>query len=238
MLYREVGQYKTSYAADMAIFPILQDRIAVAIILLIAFVLIPLLGNDFLLNSVLIPFLIFSLAAIGLNLLTGYAGLLSLGTGAFMGVGAYACLKLTTSFPLVNIVIWILFCGRRHAVWLAVTAHQGFLSRGGNAGGAILSGMVFHSYPLALQQQCLGSDRSSAAKTHGRTDYRPNRHLADALSGRFEHRRSDDLDRREPGAWPHRPYVDVGSRHGSRRRTDRHQATSRQVARLRRFFVL
>jgi branched-chain amino acid transport system permease protein len=111
MLYREVGQYKTSYAADMAVFPILQDRIAVAIILLIAFVFIPLVGNDFLLNSVLIPFLIFSLAAIGLNLLTGYAGLLSLGTGAFMGVGAYACLKLTTNFPQVNIVIWILASG-------------------------------------------------------------------------------------------------------------------------------
>ena len=111
MLYREVGQYKMSYAADMAIFPILQDRIAVAIILLIAFVLIPLLGNDFLLNSVLIPFLIFSLAAIGLNLLTGYAGLLSLGTGAFMGVGAYACLKLTTSFPQVNILVWIVASG-------------------------------------------------------------------------------------------------------------------------------
>ena len=42
---------------------------------------------------------IFSLAAIGLNLLTGYTGLLSLGTGAFMGVGAYACYKLTTLFP-------------------------------------------------------------------------------------------------------------------------------------------
>jgi branched-chain amino acid transport system permease protein len=111
MLYREVGQYKTSYAADMAVFPILQDRIAMAIILLIAFVVIPLTGSDFLLNAVLIPFLIFALAAIGLNLLTGYTGLLSLGTGAFMGVGAYACLKLTTIFPHVNIVIWILASG-------------------------------------------------------------------------------------------------------------------------------
>ena len=111
MLYREVGQYKTNYAADMAVFPILQDRIAVAAILLIAFIVIPLVGGDFLLNAVLIPFLIFSLAAIGLNLLTGYAGLLSLGTGAFMGVGAYACLKLTTSFPQVNIVVWVLASG-------------------------------------------------------------------------------------------------------------------------------
>jgi branched-chain amino acid transport system permease protein len=68
MLYREVGQYKTNYAADMAVFPILQDRIGLAVILLVAFVVIPLIGHDFLLNTVLIPFLIFSLAAIGLNL--------------------------------------------------------------------------------------------------------------------------------------------------------------------------
>jgi branched-chain amino acid transport system permease protein len=111
MLYREVGQYKTGYAADMAVFPILQDRIGLAVILLIAFVVIPLIGNGFLLNAVLIPFLVFSLAAIGLNLLTGYTGLLSLGTGAFMGVGAYACFKLTAAFPQVNIIVWIIAAG-------------------------------------------------------------------------------------------------------------------------------
>jgi branched-chain amino acid transport system permease protein len=111
VLYREVGQYKTSYAADMAVFPILQDRIGIAVILLAAFIVIPAFGNDFVLNAVMIPFLIFALAAIGLNLLTGYCGLLSLGTGAFMGVGAYACLKLTTYFPDVNIVVWILASG-------------------------------------------------------------------------------------------------------------------------------
>jgi branched-chain amino acid transport system permease protein len=111
MLYREAGQYKSNYADDMAIFPILQDRIGIAVILAVAFIAVPLLGNDFLLNAILIPFLIFSLAAIGLNLLTGYTGLLSLGTGAFMGVGAYACLKLTTFFPRVDIIVWILASG-------------------------------------------------------------------------------------------------------------------------------
>jgi branched-chain amino acid transport system permease protein len=67
--------------------------------------------SDFLLNAMMIPFLIFTLAAIGLNILTGYTGLLSLGTGAFMGVGAYACYKLTTIFPGVNILIWIIASG-------------------------------------------------------------------------------------------------------------------------------
>jgi branched-chain amino acid transport system permease protein len=111
MLYREAGQYKTNYAADMAVFPILQDRIGIVVILLVAYLVLPFVGSNFLINSVLIPFLIFALAAIGLNLLTGYTGLLSLGTGAFMGVGAYACLKLTTFFPHVNIIVWILASG-------------------------------------------------------------------------------------------------------------------------------
>ena len=111
MFYREAGQFKTSYTGDQAVFPILQDRIGIAVVLAIAFIAIPLTGNDFLVNAVMIPFLIFSLAAIGLNLLTGYTGLLSLGTGAFMGVGAYACYKLTSIFPNVNIIIWVIASG-------------------------------------------------------------------------------------------------------------------------------
>jgi branched-chain amino acid transport system permease protein len=110
VLYREAGQYKTSYAADMAVFPLREDRIGIALILVAAYAL-AFLGNDFLLQAVLIPFLIFALAAIGLNLLTGYAGLLSLGTGAFMGVGAYACYKLMTAFPDVNVIVWVLLSG-------------------------------------------------------------------------------------------------------------------------------
>ena len=111
MLYREVGQFKTGYARDQAIFPILQDRIGILFILAFAYVVIPLTDNDFLINAIMTPFLIFTLAAIGLNILTGYTGLLSLGTGAFMGVGAYACYKLTTYFPNVNIVVWIIASG-------------------------------------------------------------------------------------------------------------------------------
>src|SRR5918995_5055859 len=111
MLYREAGQFKTTYAADQAIYPILQDRIGLAFILLAAFVLIPLWASPFFLSSIMIPFLIFALAAIGLNILTGYAGQLSLGTGAFMGVGAYATYKLTTIFPDANIILLILFSG-------------------------------------------------------------------------------------------------------------------------------
>ena len=110
MFYREAGQFKTSYEADQAIFPILQDRWGLALIVAVAFV-IPFVASDFFLASIMIPFLIFALAAIGLNILTGYCGQLSLGTGAFMGVGAYACYKLTTFFPDVNIIVHVLLSG-------------------------------------------------------------------------------------------------------------------------------
>jgi branched-chain amino acid transport system permease protein len=110
MFYREAGQFRTTYQADMAVFPIRQDRIGLALILALAFS-VPLWGSNFFISSVMIPILVFSLAAIGLNILTGYTGLISLGTGAFMGVGAYACYKLTTLFPNVNIIIWIFVSG-------------------------------------------------------------------------------------------------------------------------------
>ena len=120
MFYREAGQFKTSYEADLALFPIRQDRIGMAVILLIAFIVIPLTANDFFLSSIMIPFLVFSLAAIGLNVLTGFAGQLSLGSGAFMGVGAYAAYKLTTIFPDVNVILLVLISGFFSAVIGAV----------------------------------------------------------------------------------------------------------------------
>ena len=111
MIYREAGQFKTTYAADQAIFPIIQDRVLV-ILAVVAVVLVPpLAANQYWLQAILIPFLIYSLAALGLNLLTGYAGQLSLGTGGFMAVGAYSAFKLTTAFPQVNIILVFLLSG-------------------------------------------------------------------------------------------------------------------------------
>ena len=111
MFYREVGQFKTSYAEDQQVFPIRQDRVGVAVILVLALVVVPFAGNDFFLSAIAIPFLVLALATIGLNVLTGYAGQLSLGTGGFMGVGAYACYKLVTIFPDVPVVVHVLLSG-------------------------------------------------------------------------------------------------------------------------------
>ena len=104
MLYRESGQFKTSYQDDNAIFPIRQDRIAIALVLAVAFVVVPLVATPYVFTGVLIPFLILSLAAIGLNILTGYAGQLSLGTAAFMAVGAFAAYNFMLRVPGIPVL--------------------------------------------------------------------------------------------------------------------------------------
>ena len=99
MFYREAGQFKTTYESDSQIFPIRQDRIALGALLLLALVVVPFFASPYMLSAILIPFLIFSLAALGLNILTGYAGQLSLGTAAFMAVGAFASFNFVARMP-------------------------------------------------------------------------------------------------------------------------------------------
>ena len=113
MFYREAGQYNTTYEKDMQVFPIKQDKIGIAIWLVLAYFFVPFFGipgleYGFAMNAIMIPVLIFTITTIGLNILVGFTGQISLGTGAFMGVGAYACYKLTSYFPDVNIIVLIL----------------------------------------------------------------------------------------------------------------------------------
>ena len=108
MLYRENGQFKTSYRSDSQVFPILQDRIGIALLMLVAAVGVPLLADEYMLRAILIPFLILALAALGLNILVGYCGQISLGTGAFMAVGAYATYNFMVridSMPLLLAIV-------------------------------------------------------------------------------------------------------------------------------------
>ena len=111
MLYREAGDFKSSYRADSATFPIAFDRYRYFAVLGFALLVLPFIINDYWSKSILMPFLIYSIAAIGLNLLTGFTGLVSLGTGGFMAVGAYACYKLMTGFEWLDISIIILLSG-------------------------------------------------------------------------------------------------------------------------------
>ena len=111
MLYREVGQYKSSYQADQAIFPISNDRIGIMLILIVAFVVPPAMGNQYIMGPILTQMLVFGLAALGLNLLTGYAGQVSLGTGGFMAVGAFGCYNLVLRLPELPLVFDFILAG-------------------------------------------------------------------------------------------------------------------------------
>ncbi|MCB1389508.1 MAG: branched-chain amino acid ABC transporter permease [Rhodobacteraceae bacterium] len=111
MLYREAGDFKTSYASDNQTFPIRFDRYAYWVVVAAAFLLLPLFLTDYWANSIVVPFLIYVIAALGLNILIGYTGLLSLGTAAFMAVGAYSTFKLTTAFPGMPIYIVFILSG-------------------------------------------------------------------------------------------------------------------------------
>ena len=120
MFYREAGDFKTSYRADSQTFPIRLDRMGYFAALAVAYGVVPFLINDYWANAVFVPFLIYAIAAIGLNILVGYAGQVSLGTGGFMAVGAYAVYKLMTTFPEVPIFFHVLLAG-------GVTAFVGVL---------------------------------------------------------------------------------------------------------------
>ncbi|MEM9196642.1 MAG: branched-chain amino acid ABC transporter permease [Pseudomonadota bacterium] len=120
MFYREAGDFKVTYAEDSQTFPIAFDRYRYYIVLAFAVLVVPLLINDYWEKSILLPFLVYALIAIGLNILTGYCGQVSLGTGGFMAVGAYACYKLMTAYPDLSIFFCVLLSG-------AVTALVGVL---------------------------------------------------------------------------------------------------------------
>jgi branched-chain amino acid transport system permease protein len=105
MFYREAGQFKTTYQSDSQIMPIRQDRIGLILILAIAFLGVPLFASPYTFSAILIPFLIFSLAALGLNILTGYAGQISLGSAAFMAVGAFASYNFVLRIPGIPILL-------------------------------------------------------------------------------------------------------------------------------------
>ena len=72
---------------------------AIGLLLVLAFVAVPMLASDYLFRAILIPFVIMSLAALGVNILVGYCGQISLGSGAFMAVGAYGAYNIFVRIP-------------------------------------------------------------------------------------------------------------------------------------------
>ena len=97
---------------------LIERRVPIGLgaLLLIAFVVVPLTGNDYWLNAILIPFLVLSLAGLGLNLLTGYTGQTSVGAAGFMAVGAFATYGFLLRLPELGLPMALLGGGLISAV--------------------------------------------------------------------------------------------------------------------------
>jgi branched-chain amino acid transport system permease protein len=111
MIYREAGQFFTSYAQDRQLLPLKQDRIGMLVILFIAAVVVPYVASDYWLSAILIPWLVLALVALGQNILMGYAGQLSLGSAGFMAVGAFACYNFILRVPGIPFVVAVALSG-------------------------------------------------------------------------------------------------------------------------------
>jgi branched-chain amino acid transport system permease protein len=111
LIYRENGQFKRDYAADQQILPIAQDRWFMAGVIAFAYLIMPLVASDYFFRALIVPFLILTIAAIGLNLLVGYCGQISLGTAAFMAVGAYTAYNIALRVPGLNFVAVLVLAG-------------------------------------------------------------------------------------------------------------------------------
>ncbi len=149
MLYRENGQFKTTYVSDAQIFPIRQDRWFIVAVLLLAFVAVPMLGSDYLLRALLVPFLILALAALGLNVLVGYCGQISLGTGAFMAVGAYAAFNIMSRIPGTPLLVALVLAGLIAAIVGMVFGLPSLRIRGLYLAVATLAAQFFSDWVFA-----------------------------------------------------------------------------------------
>ena len=109
----------SALAQPASALPRLQDakprvslrRIAILLALLFIYGVVPLIGSDYWLNSLVIPTVVMGLAGVGLNLLTGYAGLVSLGSAAFMSIGAFSAYNLLLRAPVLPLPMALLLAG-------------------------------------------------------------------------------------------------------------------------------
>lgn len=164
MFYRENGQFKTSYRADQQIFPIFQDRVVIIGLLAFAYIVVPLLGSNYLYSAILLPFLIMSLAAIGVNILIGYCGQISLGSAAFMAVGAYSAYNFIMRIPEMPFLLALILGGLCAAAFGVIFGLPSLRVRGLYLAVATLAAQFFSEWMfLRIKWFTLDNSSGSAA---------------------------------------------------------------------------
>ena len=120
MFYRQAGNIASNYLSDRKMIPLRQDRWFLYAFLAVLLVIVPQVADDYWFGAILIPLLVFSIAALGLNIVTGYTGQLSLGSAGFMLLGAVATFNFMFHFSgekaLFDMPLpWALFLAERIA---------------------------------------------------------------------------------------------------------------------------
>jgi len=162
MFYRENGQFKTNYRDDQQIFPIAQDRWAVLLLIAAAFIVVPMVSSGYMFRAILIPFLIMSLAALGVNILVGYCGQISLGSGAFMAVGAYAAFNFFVRVPGMPLLVALILGGLCSAAFGILFGLPSLRVKGLYLAVATLAAQFFSDW-MFLRIKWLTNDSSSGS---------------------------------------------------------------------------
>nr|MDX8321849.1 branched-chain amino acid ABC transporter permease [Agrobacterium sp. rho-8.1] len=114
--------------------------------LLIVFAVIPAMADDYWLSSIIIPTLVMGLAGIGLNLLQGYAGLVSLGSAAFMLIGAFSAYNVILRVPGLPLPLVLLISGLIAAAAGVVFGLPSLRIRGFYLGASTLGAQFFFEW--------------------------------------------------------------------------------------------
>ncbi len=243
MLYREAGQFKTSYIADSQIFPIRQDRIGFAVLMrggLRRRAASPPRTTGC--SAILIPFLIFVARGAGAEhpdrLLPASS---RWAPAAFMARGRLRGLQLPGARSRAC-RCWLAFilAGLSAALVGVAFGLPSLRIKGFYLAVATLAAQFFvrlgaDQVPLVVQQQLVRRDHgASGCDLFGFAIDTPVRQVP----VRARLRDGAGLRRQEPGALGHRPRLDGRARHGRGRRGHRHSADAHQAARLRGQLVL
>jgi branched-chain amino acid transport system permease protein len=127
------------------------NAIFIAILLVMTFGLIPAFGSEYLFDAILTPFLALALAGLGLNILAGYAGQVSLGSSAFMAVGAYAAYNLVLRVPALPLIVDLVLAGLITAAFGLIFGLPSLRLRGFYLAVATLAAQFFVPWALKIR---------------------------------------------------------------------------------------
>ncbi len=197
----------TAITFDSAALPRrVPQWLAIPAVLLVAYGIIPAFGTSYLFEAILLPFLALSLAALGLNILTGYAGQLSLGSAAFMAVGAFAAYNFNLRVPGLPLIISLILAGATAAAFGLLFGLPSLRLRGFYLAVSTLAAQFFVKWALTRFAWLSNYNSSGVIDAPPLTLlWDQIRGAAGPLSVRFDHRRGGDGVRGPSGVDPFRP---------------------------------